>query len=112
MEAPSGPATVGTEFSTTGSDGKVARWSDRSVVTEATRPEVFEFVTEGRRQGKPGSRDWLATAVHRYTIAPDNEGSRVVYTQDLTRLEGAPRILFGPGISRLVLRISAKFMRR
>ena len=38
-------------------------WSDRSVVTEATRPEVFEFVTEGRREGKAGSRPWLLTAV-------------------------------------------------
>src|SRR5438094_297062 len=49
LEAPPTPAGVGTEFFSTGSDGKVARWSDRSVVTEATRPEVFEFVTEGRR---------------------------------------------------------------
>jgi Polyketide cyclase / dehydrase and lipid transport len=110
MEAPPGPAGVGTEFTSTGSDGKVARWSDRSVVTEATRPEVFEFVTEGRRQGKPGSR--LATAVHRYTIAPAGGGSRVVYTEDLTRLEGAPWVLTAPGISRLVFRVAAKYMRR
>ena len=33
LEAPSGPAGVGVEFLTTGSDGKAARWSDRSVVT-------------------------------------------------------------------------------
>ena len=112
MDAPQGPARVGTEFFTTGSDGKVARWSDRSVVTEATPAEVFEFVTEGRREGKPGSRPWLATAVHRYTIAPDPGGSRVVYTEDLTRLEGAPWIFTAPGISRLVFRISAKYMRR
>ena len=52
MNAPSGPATVGTEFRTTGSDGKVARFSDRSVVTEATRPQVFEFVTESRSIGE------------------------------------------------------------
>lgn len=38
LAAPPGPAGVGVEFLTTGSDGKVARWSDRSVVTEATRP--------------------------------------------------------------------------
>jgi hypothetical protein len=30
----------------------VARWSDRSVVTEATRPEVFEFVTDGAAAGE------------------------------------------------------------
>ncbi len=88
MEAPPGPAGVGTEFSTTGSDGTVARWTDRSVVTEATRPEVFEFVTEGRRQGKPGKRPWLFTAVHRYSIAPGPEGCRVTYTEEMTRLTG------------------------
>src|SRR5207253_6209110 len=101
LEAPAGPATVGTEFFTTGSDGKVARWTDRSVVTEATRPQVFEFVTEGRREGKPGSRPWLSTAVHRYEIASEPAGCRVTYTQELTRLAGAPRFLFAPGTSRI-----------
>jgi hypothetical protein len=112
LEAPPGPAGVGTEFVSTGSDGKVARWSDRSVVTEATRPEVFEFVTEGHRQGKPGRPPWLATAVHRYEIARRADGCRVTYTQDLTRLAGAPRLLLAPGISRLMSWISAKYMRR
>jgi hypothetical protein len=112
MGAPPGTAAVGTEFFTTGSDGKVARWSDRSVVTEATRPEVFEFVTEGRRQGKPGSRPWLLTAVHRYELAPEGSGCRVTYTEDLTRLDGAPKILFTGLVSRIVFRVSAKYMRR
>lgn len=112
LEAPPGPAGVGVEFFTTGSDGKVARWSDRSVVTEATRPEVFEFVTEGRREGKARSRPWLSTAVHRYEITPEAGGCRVTYTQDLTRLDGAPRILFNRVVSRLVFRVSAKYMRR
>ena len=112
LEAPLGPASVGTEFFTTGSDGKVARWTDRSVVTEALRPEAFEFVTEGQREGKPGSRPWLATAVHRYEIAPESGGCRVTYTQDLTRLEGAPRILLAPGVNRILFRMSAKYMRR
>jgi uncharacterized protein YndB with AHSA1/START domain len=111
LDAPPGAAKVGTEFVSTGSDGKVARWSDRSVVTEATRPEVFEFVTEGRREGKPGSRPWLATAVHRYEIAREGGGCRVTYTQDLTRFAGAPRILHAPGISRVMFWISAWYMR-
>ncbi len=112
MEAPSGPAGAGVEFFTTGSDGKVARWSDRSVVTEATRPEVFEFVTDGRRQGKPGSRSWLSTAVHRYGLTPEPGGCRVRYTEDLMRLDGAPLMLRAPVTSRIVFRISAKYMRR
>jgi hypothetical protein len=112
MEAPSLPAGVGTEFSTTGSDGKAARWLDRSVVTEATWPEVFEFVTEGSRQGKPGSSPWLATAVHRYELAPEGSGCRVTYSEDLTRLEGAPKMAFNRIVSRIVFRISATYMRR
>jgi hypothetical protein len=112
MEAPPGSAGVGTEFFTTGSDGKVARWSDRSVVTETTRPEVFEFVTEGRRQGKEGRDPWLSTAVHRYEIAPRTGGCRVTYTEELTRFDGPPKILRFPGVSRIVFRISAKYMRR
>ena len=112
LDAPAAPAGVGVEFFTTGSDGKVARWSDRSVVTEATRPEAFEFVTEGRREGKPGSRSWLSTAVHRYSITPEDGGCRVTYTEDLTRLEGAPRILLTRVVSSIMFRVSNKFMRR
>jgi hypothetical protein len=112
LAAPPGPAGVGVEFSSTGSDGKVARWSDRSVVTEATGPAVFEFVTDGRRQGKPGRPPWLCTAVHRYVIAPAAGGCRVTYTEDLTRLDGAPWILRTPGVSRIVFRVSARYMRR
>jgi hypothetical protein len=112
LAAPPGPAGVGVEFLSTGSDGKVARWSDRSVVTEATRPEVFEFVTDGARQGKPGRRPWLATAVHRYVIAPEASSCHVTYTENLTRLEGAPWIVRTPGVSRIVFRVSAKYMRR
>ncbi len=112
LEVPPGPAGVGTEFFTTGSDGKVARWIDRSVVTEATSPDVFEFVTEGKREGKPGSRPWLCTAVHRYEIVPNAGGCQVTYTEDLTRLIGAPSILYTPGVSRMMFRYSAKYMRR
>ncbi len=112
MDAPPGPASVGTEFRTTGSDGKVARWVDRSVVTEATRPSVFEFVTEGVRHGKPGRPPWEATAVHRYRIAATPDGCRVAYTGQVTRDSGFPGIFRAPVISGLVWRVSAKYMRR
>lgn len=112
MAAPPGQAGVGTEFLTTGSDGKAARWSDRSVVTEALRPQTFEFVTEGRREGKPGSRPWLMTFVHRYEIAEEAGGSRVTYTEDVTRLSGVPRILLTRAMSRILFWMSAKYMRR
>jgi hypothetical protein len=88
MEAPTGPATVGTEFVSTGSDGKIARFADRSVVTEALRPAVFEFVTDSRRQGKPGSRPWHVTMVHHYQIEREPTGCRVTYTEEITGCPG------------------------
>ena len=112
LEAPAGPAGVGTEFFSTGSDGKAARWADRSVVTEATRPEVFEFVTEGRRQGKPGTQPWRFIAVNRYAIAAAGEGCRVTFTQQVTQWEGAPKVLVIPGLMRPLFRYSSKYMRR
>lgn len=52
------------------------------------------------------------TAVHRYVIAPEAGGCHVSYTEDLTRLDGAPWMLRTPGISRIVFRVSAKYMGR
>ncbi len=73
---------------------------------------MFEFVTEGQRQSKPGSSPWLATAAHRYMIAPAAAGCHVTYTEDLTRFDGAPWVMRAPGLSRLVFWMSAKYMRR
>src|SRR6266540_3763149 len=39
-------------------------------------------------------------------------GRHVIYTEQLTRLTGAPRILLAPGINRIMFQISAKYMRR
>ena len=112
MDATPGPAEVGTEFRSTGSDGKVAVWHDRSVVTEATRPSAFEFVTEGVRHGKPGSTPMEATTVHRYEIATTGDGCRVTYHGEITRTAGFPGIVRAPLVGRLLVRMSAKYMRR
>jgi hypothetical protein len=40
------------------------------VVTEATSPAVFEFITDGERRIKPGKEPMRATNVHRYEIVP------------------------------------------
>jgi hypothetical protein len=115
MEAPPGPATVGTEFRTTGADGKRATWTDRSVVTEAIPGAVFEFVTEGRREGKPGSQPIESTTVHGYQIAPRSEGCEVTYTAELTRFAGPKsviRLARAPLIGRPLWRMAGKYMRR
>jgi hypothetical protein len=58
IDAPAGPAVVGTEFHSTGAD-PMGTFSDRSVVTEATPGKAFEFVTEARLTTKKGlATDW------------------------------------------------------
>jgi hypothetical protein len=42
----------------------------------------------------------------------EEDGCTVVYTQDMTRLAGAPWILTARGLNRPVFRVSAKYMRR
>jgi hypothetical protein len=74
-------------------DGRTGRWSPRP------RALTCSSSTDGHRQGKPGRRPWLCTAVHRYVIAPEAGGCRVTYTEDLTRLHGAPWMLRTPGVT-------------
>ena len=112
MDAPTGVATVGMEFRTTGSDGKVARWTDRSVITEAMAPRSFEFVTEGVRHGKPGRTPMQATTVHRYEIEPAATGCRVTYRGQITQSKGFPAIVHAPVVGRLLLGYAAKYMRK
>ena len=113
IEAPDAPAAVGTEFATTGSD-PMGGFSDRSVVTEATRPSVFEFVTEASLHTKKGARaDW--TVVHRYELAPSGTGCRIAYTVRIARISALPGLLAllnAPGLSALVMKASAGVARR
>ena len=88
LEAPEGPASVGTEFATTGVD-PMGEFTDRSVVTEATRPSAFEFVTEARLLTKRGKvADW--TNVHRYELTPSQGGCRITYTIRIARVSSLP----------------------
>jgi hypothetical protein len=82
LEAPPGPAAVGTTFSSTGViPMSQRRWSDRSIISAADRPFKFEITTQARA----GDRNAM-TAVyrHKYEISPAAGGSRVTYT--LTQL--------------------------
>jgi hypothetical protein len=101
MDAPEGPASVGTEFTTEGTD-PTGPFRDSSVVTEATRPHSFEFVTEARLTTKGGVADW--TNVHRYEIDPSRDGCTIRYTVRVNRISALPgilRIFNIPGLSAL-----------
>ena len=113
VDAPEGPALVGTEFRSTGADA-MGRFADSSVVTEATRPSVFEFVTEARLSTKKGEVvEW--TNIHRYELTPQGEGCRISYTLRTVRiseLPGALAMFRVPGLRSLALRMSGSFARK
>jgi hypothetical protein len=89
-------------------------FSDRSVVTEAAPGKAFEFVTEARLTTKKGRRsDW--TSVERYDVEPTAEGSRIVSTSRVTRINELPGMVafFNvPVLRELGLKVSAKVSRR
>lgn len=113
IDAPDGPAVVGTEFFSTGSD-PMGTFSDRSVVTQATPGKVFEFVTEARLTTKKGiATDW--TNVERYELERTADGCRIVTTSRVTRISELPGMvaLFNvPVLRELGLKASAKVSRR
>ena len=113
IDAPEGPARVGTEFSSTGADA-MGEFADSSVVTEATRPSLFEFVTEARLSTKKGTVvEW--TTVHRYEITPLAEGCRIVYTFRTVRMSELPGALVAfkiPGLRAIPLRMGGSNLRK
>ncbi len=113
IEAPVGAAVVGTEFDTTGAD-PMGTFSDRSVVTTADRPTMFEFVTEASLITKKGARaDW--TNVHRYELAPRDGGCDIRYLLRIVRISGLPgmlRIFNVPVLSRAAMKAGASVARR
>lgn len=113
IEAPERPARVGTEFGSTGADG-MGTFVDSSVVTGATRPSLFEFVTEAKLSTKKGNVvEW--TNVHRYELTPQADGCRVVYTVRILRMSELPGALVAfkiPGLRALGLRIGGANSRK
>lgn len=113
IDAPTGPAAVGTEWRSTGAD-PMGTFSDRSVVTEATPGKGFEFVTEARLTTQKGrTSDW--TSVERYDLEPTVEGCRIVATSRVTRISELPGMvaLFNvPVLREIGLKVSAKVSRR
>jgi hypothetical protein len=113
IDAPPGPAVVGTEFHSTGSD-PMGTFSDRSVVTEAIPGKVFEFVTEARLTTRKGvASDW--TNIERYELEPTVGGCQIVSTSRVTRISALPGMLgiFNvPPLRALGLAVSAKVSRR
>ena len=105
LDAPDGPATVGTTFTSSGSGGKDT-FHDRSVVTKASRPHRFVIETDARLDRKR-AEPWEAHFSHRYDIEPARDGSRIVYTETVERVNYVPywlkpgiRTIFRPIVNR------------
>ena len=78
LEGPKGVGTVGTEFRSTGANGKEI-FHDRSTVIEAVAPTAFAFETVSRLDRKH-RRAWEARFVHRYELIPRGGGTLIDYT--------------------------------
>ena len=109
LEAPPGPASAGTTFTSTGTIPMSShRWQDRSKVTIAERPTTFEFVTTATARG--ARRTMEGTFRHRYEIEATPGGSEVSYA--MTQLEMSnpwPR-LGVPVVKELSWRFAIPFM--
>ncbi|HEY5148804.1 MAG TPA: SRPBCC family protein [Mycobacterium sp.] len=77
LDAPAGPASVGTRFSSTGANMN-GTFHDTSVVTVA-QPYTFAFETASRLERRHGA-ELLVHFAHRYEVEPDGAGSRIVYS--------------------------------
>lgn len=92
----------------------MGRFNDTSVVTEATRPSLFEFVTEARLSTKKGKVvEW--TLVHRYEIDPRGKSCRVSYTARTVRINElvGPLALFNvPGLRVMIRSLARSNVRR
>ena len=95
LEAPDGPAAVGTTFTSSGAADN-GTFHDRSVVTVASRPSTFVIETDAHLDRKRG-RPWDAHFSHRYDVARVGEGSRITYTETVERVSYVPYWL-QPGI--------------
>ena len=111
LDAPDGSATVGTRFASTGASDN-GTFHDTSVVTEASRPTRFVFETDSRLERTHG-KTWEVHFSHRYDIVPDGEGSRIVYTDTVQRVNYVPYWLqpwFRPITRRIIDRADTKQM--
>jgi len=78
MDRASAPATVGTAWESTGGNGPLGTFHDRSTVVVADPGRAFGFNTEATLERKR-ARPWQCYVEHRYTIQPSEAGSTLTY---------------------------------
>jgi uncharacterized protein YndB with AHSA1/START domain len=79
LDAPPGPAAVGTTWASEG-HAHEGTYHDRSTVTIVEPPKRFEFVTEAAFQR--GTSTTRYPIRHSYTIAPTASGARITHREE------------------------------
>ena len=98
-----GGVGVGTTFESTGANFN-GTFHDRSEITAMAPPNLFVIDTDARldrRRGDP----WEVHFTHRYDVEPEGTGSRITYTETISRLNYVPYWLSAPlrPLSRAVI---------
>lgn len=105
IDAPPGPAQVGTEFTSVGRIPMTGtRWENRNVVTAAERARVFEITTEGRIPWSHGAAG-EGTFINRYEIEPAEGKTRVIYTMRQLRFTDPPWGMRYPVLREITYRL-------
>ena len=89
-----GEVAEGTTFESSGANFN-GTFHDRSVVAELSPPNVVVIETDARLDRDHGT-PWEVHFTHRYDIAPDGAGSRITYTETISRLNYVPYWLKAP----------------
>jgi hypothetical protein len=109
LDAPAGPATTGTSFTSTGSIPMASvTFEDRSQVTVAERPHTFEFVTHARVHRS--RRPMEATYRHRYEITAAPAGSEISYVLTQLEISNPSLRLALPVVRTMTWRVGLPFM--
>ena len=89
-----GDVRVGSTFSSSGANFN-GTFHDRSQIAEMSPPNVFVIETDARLDRKHG-RPWEVHFTHRYDVQPQGRGSRITYTETISRLNYVPYWLRAP----------------
>lgn len=112
MEAPAGPAEVGAEFQSSGLETE-GTWRDESVVTQADRPRLLEYVTTGHAVGKSGRQSAALTVVYRYEVEPAGTGSAISLSAHVTESAGEMNAMMAvPGLRQVARFMTRTMLRR
>lgn len=77
LDAPDGPVTEGTVFTSTGASDN-GTFHDRSRVTAAVPDRLLAFETDSKLD-RPKADDWVVRFTNRYEIEPTATGSSITY---------------------------------